>query len=382
MIWLFLIVLIDGIGFGIILPLLPLFVLKFNLTPFHIGILAAVFSFAQFITAPILGMLSDKFGRKKIIVTCLFIISASYYLLSIASTFLIAVLARFLAGSFSGNISVVLASASDLSNSRNRTKYMGIIGAGYGIGFVLGPIIGGFLAGDSNTGANFHLVFYVAALFTLIAGVIAGVFSRETIKVKNNPINIVVNIRRTLTLIVNNKNLMFLIYLSILMWFAFASINVFLTTWAVLKFNLNPMQLGTIATIFASIAAIMQILSPKLISGGKAILLGFQISAFAIFAIIFEPNMNYLLILLVFLAMGIGILFPNLNATISVQGSARNKGFILGLSQSSGMLGQTLGPLIVGFLYSVYSPTYAWLAITASFFLASFITLFFMLNEK
>ncbi len=383
MFWLFLIVFIDAIGFGIILPLLPIFALKFQITAFHLGILTAIFSFFQLLTSPILGALSDRFGRKYIIVVCLFAIGSSYHLLANATTFYEALLARIIAGIFTGNISVALAATSDLSSNENRAKYMGITGAATGLGFMMGPVLGGFLAGDDVANANLHLVFNIASISTILAGLLALIFFKETLpKSLRRNFNLKTKISRTLILIYNSRNMMFLIYLSVLMWFSFSSINVFLTTWAVAKFNLSPFHLGVIGTIFAFIAAIVQVISPRYLKGAKAILIGFQISAFAIFSVLLNPPIYILIIILVFIATGIGILYPNLNSSISMYGSNSQRGFILGLSQSAGTLGQTLGPLIVGFSYSAFSPSVAWILIGASFILASFITLSYMLSEK
>lgn len=383
MFWLFLIVFVDSIGFGIILPLLPIFALKFQITAFHLGILTAIFAFFQLLTSPVLGALSDRFGRKYIIVICLFAIGFSYHLLAKATTFYEALLARTIAGMFTGNISVALAATADLSSNQNRAKYMGIIGAATGLGFVMGPIMGGFLAGNNVEKANLHLVFNIASMATIVAGLLALIFFKETLhKSLRHKFNLKTKVKRTLFLLYNNRNMMFLIYLSVLMWFSFTSINVFLTTWSVERFDLSPFHLGIIGTVFALITAIVQIISPRYIQGAKAILIGFQISAFAIFAVLFNPSLVVLSIILVFIASGIGLLYPNLNSSISFYGSSSQRGFIMGLSQSASTLGQTLGPLIVGFAYTFFSPSIAWVLIGGSFILASFITLSYMLSEK
>jgi DHA1 family tetracycline resistance protein-like MFS transporter len=384
MAWLFFIVMVDAIGFGIILPLLPIFALKFHLDAFELGVLTAVFSFFQLITAPILGALSDRFGRKLIIVVCLLFIGLSYALLANSQTFLMAFLARGLAGMFTGNVSVVLASVADLSSEKNRAKYMGYIGAGTGIGFILGPVIGGFIAGDSVEEANLHLVFYIAAIFTTLAGILAMFFLKETLSVKSTKIDIHfwTKLKRVTNIIFFKKELVFLLYLSVFMWFSFTSVNVFLTTWSVEKFNISPFHLGLIGTVFALIAALVQVISPYFLSGGKAILIGFQISALSMFAMLFNPGWEVLAIIVISLATGIGILFPNLNSTISLYGSSQQRGFILGMSQSASTLGQTIGPVVIGWLYVSYSPFLGFLGIGLSFAAASLITLHYMLNNR
>ena len=382
--WLFFIVLIDSIGFGIILPLLPVFALKFELGAMHLGLLTAIFSFCQLITAPILGALSDRMGRKNILVICLIAIAGSYFILASATTFAVALIARVLAGMFTGNISVVLASVSDISSNNNRAKYMGIIGAGTGLGFMLGPIIGGFLAGNSVEHANLSLVFNIAGICTGTAGILAFIFFKETLDKtdKTQQSNFVALASITIKNIFNNQSAMFLIYLSIFMWFAFASINVFLTTWSVAKFNLSPFHLGVIGTTFAFLSATVQVISPHYISGKKAILLGFLMSGISTLALTLNPSMNMLIVIVVFLAMGLGFLFPNLNASLSFFGNKNEKGFILGLSQSASTLGQTIGPLVIGVCYNLFPINVSWLIIAVSFFLAGLLTIKHMLTAS
>lgn len=385
MFWLFFIVLIDGIGFGIILPLLPIFVINFKLSSLDLGILAAAFSFFQLLMSPILGALSDRFGRKIIIVICLYVIAFSYELLAYATSFREALIARIIAGMFTGNISVVLASVADLSHSGNRAKYMGIIGAASGLGFMFGPTVGGLLVGSELHNVQFKLVFTVAAIFTASAAFLATCFFKETLDIKvaklsYKDILLFDRFKTTINNILNNKGVIYLVILSILMWFAFSALYVFLTTWVVIKFSLSPLYMGIITTVFAFFVAVVQIVSTHFIEGGKAILIGFQTAAFAIFALLFNLDIYGIIVVCVFLASALGLLFPNINSAITLQ-SIHDKGFILGLSQSAGMIGQTLGPLVVGFVY-LYSPSYAWLTIGIAFMVSSAITLRYMLADK
>lgn len=384
MTWLFFIVLIDAIGFGIVLPLLPIMAFKYNFNAFELGFIASAFSFCQFLFSPILGALSDRFGRKFIIVGCLFVIGVSYHVLAIADTFYEILLARVLAGIFTGNISVVMASASDLSNEENRAKYMAYIGGALGIGFMLGPILGGFLAGNDSHNVNLKFVFNIASVFTLFAGFLSIFFLKETLvkSIHLSKFNPYKRIKKTILLVVSNKQIVFLIYLSAFTWFSFSSIQIFLTAWSVAKYDLSPFTLGIIGTTFAFIYALVQIISTKYITGGKAILIGFYICTIATFGMLSIPNQFGLSIIVISLAIGLGFLFPNLNSTISLYGSNTQRGFIIGLSQSAGTLGQSIGPLIVGFAYTNYNHNTAWVIIGTSFIAGSILTLKYMLNTK
>ena len=380
--WLFIIVLIDSIGFGIILPLLPILAKTLNMSAFDLGIIVSSFAFFQFLFSPILGVLSDNFGRKLIIIICLLSISLSYHFLAISTTFYEILFARGLAGIFTGNISIVMASASDLSTEKNRAQYMGYIGAALGIGFILGPIIGGLLAGSSFEIKDLGFVFNIASIFTFIAGILSIFFLKETLT-KHSHIRhnyfFLQEIKLTLKNIFIDKHIVFLIYLSILTWFSFSSIQVFLTSWSVDNFNFDPLELGIISTTFAFIFALIQIILTKFLNGNKALLIGFIIS---MISMLINPNLFQLTIIVFGLALGLGILFPNLNSSISLYGTDKQRGFIIGISQSAGTLGQALGPIFVGFIYTHININTAWLLIAGGFLLSIIITLKYMFLQK
>lgn len=379
---LFFIVLVDSIGFGIVLPLLPIFAIKFNLNAFELGLLAAGFAFAQLLVAPVLGVLSDKFGRKKIIVTCLLGLSASYFLLSIAHTFIIALIARVIAGGFTGNISVVYAMVSDLSSVAKREKYIGYIGAATGLGFVLGPIIGGFLAGNNNLVVDFGLIFGFASMFTLMAFFVALVGLKETSFTNAVSFNFITRTKRTIALISYNKQAMYLIYLSILMWFGFSAVYVYLASWTTHKFNLGARDLSIVSTLFGLCVAVTQIFSYKIATAGKAILIGFNLSAIAMLLVLFKPQAPLMITIVIMLAVGLGFLITNVNSGLSFLGLKSQKGFIFGLSQSASNTGQALGPLVVGLVYFHASSSYAWVLISIVFFMGSLLATMYTVENK
>ncbi len=375
MFWLFLIVLIDGIGFGIIIPLLPLLAIHFSLSGFELGLLTASFAFFQLITSPFLGALSDKYGRRLIILVCLFSLSISYVLLAYATTFTGCLIARCLAGLFTGNISVVLAAAADLSTPKNSVKNMGIVGGATGIGFIIGPSIGGFLAGDSTSASDFKLVFTVAALATFLAFILAVFFLKKNLPIKKQTDNILRQVGSIFSKIMQDKEVLFLFILSVLMWFAFSALYLFLATWSIVKFDLTPKSSGMLGTLFAVFTAIVQVLSYKIIQGTKALMLGFVVTMIAVLSLILDINLIFFCLAVVTLAIGLGILYPNINSSITENSEETQRGVILGGSQSAGMLGQTLGPILIGLIYTNDNPQLAWLAIAFVLLLGIFLVI-------
>lgn len=142
----FVIIFIDLLGFGLILPLLPYYAKQFNASSFEIGLLVAVYALAQFLAAPILGRLSDRFGRRLVLMISLAGNIFSFVLLGLAANLWMLFAARILAGIIGSNISVAQAYITDVTDESNRARGLGLIGAAFGLGFILGPAIGGLLS--------------------------------------------------------------------------------------------------------------------------------------------------------------------------------------------------------------------------------------------
>ena len=145
---LFLIVVIDLIGFGIIIPLLPFYAEHYQATPAQVGFLMAIYSVTQFFAAPFWGHLSDRIGRKPVLLGSMAGAALAYIWLGTAETLLALFAARAMAGFMAGNISTAFAYIADITTKENRAKGMGLMGAAFSIGFILGPAIGGILAGS------------------------------------------------------------------------------------------------------------------------------------------------------------------------------------------------------------------------------------------
>ena len=175
-----LVVVIDLIGFGIIIPFLPFYAESFGASPQRVTMLMAIFSIAQFIAAPFWGAMSDKFGRKVIICITLMGSVIAYIFLSLASSLLTLFIARALAGFMAGNISTAQAYIADISTKENRTKAMGLFGAAFGIGFILGPAIGGILAGPDPENPNTLYPPMFAALLSFIALTLSLLFLKNS----------------------------------------------------------------------------------------------------------------------------------------------------------------------------------------------------------
>ena len=169
--------LIDSIGFGIMIPLIYSYGKQFGLNKETLGLLTAAFSVAQFFATPVLGALSDKIGRKLLLIICLAGTCLSFLLFGLAGSLLMLFAARILDGLTGGDISVAQAMVADISPSAERAKNFGILGSAFGLGYVVGPAIGGLLSGF-----GMRVPFFFAAALSMTGALLSLVFLKETLK--------------------------------------------------------------------------------------------------------------------------------------------------------------------------------------------------------
>lgn len=175
----FIIVLVDLLGLTIIIPLLPLYAASFGAGPFVIGVLAASYPLMQFIGAPLLGRLSDRYGRKPILVISQIGTFAGFLLLGVANTLWLIFIARIVDGISGANIATAQAAISDVTTEKTRTQGLGLIGAAFGLGFIIGPVIA--FVSLAATGNNYHAPAFVAAGFSLISILLTTFWFEETL---------------------------------------------------------------------------------------------------------------------------------------------------------------------------------------------------------
>ena len=172
------IVLVDLMGLSIIVPLLPLFAARFGATPLVVGILQATYPLMQFLGAPVLGRLSDRFGRKPILLISQLGTLAGFVLLGFANMLWLLFLSRIIDGLSGANISTAQAAIADSTNEKNRTQGLGLIGAAFGVGFILGPIIAYIVLAIS--GGDYRAVALTAAAFSLASILMTSFWFHET----------------------------------------------------------------------------------------------------------------------------------------------------------------------------------------------------------
>ena len=178
----FVIVLVDLMGLTIIIPLLPLYATSFGATPFVIGALGAAYPIMQFVGAPLLGRLSDRYGRKPVLVVSQIGTLVGFLVLGVANTLWVLFLARIIDGLSGANIATAQAAISDSTTEKTRTQGLGLIGAAFGLGFTIGPVIA-FVSLELSDN-NYHVPAFVAAAFSFLSILLTTFWFEETLPVQ------------------------------------------------------------------------------------------------------------------------------------------------------------------------------------------------------
>jgi multidrug resistance protein len=385
---------INSMGFGIIVPLLYSYGKKFGLNEQTIGILTASFSIAQFFATPLLGALSDKWGRKPLLAISLFGTCASFLLFATAQSLVILFAARILDGITGGNISVAQAMISDSSTSEDRAKKFGILSSAFGFGFVLGPALGGLL---SKMGMQ--VPFYFAAGIALVGALCAtfilketkgrresGVQDQETRTRSQEPkvttrdehiagnrqpatdhkfsfVSLITALKRP---VVGTA-----VFVGFLLTMAQFIMIIGFQTFSVDRLKISPSQIGLLYAGFGVTGILMQLGVPvitKFVSSKSVILLlSTVVCLAAMFATGFTKALLPFAVCIFIYGLFNGLRNPMLNAIIADQNKDEEQGEILGVNQSYASLGQTLGPVAAGLITAI--------SVHAVFFLSAFFIL-------
>ena len=341
------IVFIDLIGFGMIIPILPLYAQRFQASEWQIGILLASYSFMQFLASPVLGWFSDRYGRKPVLLCSLIGSATGYILMANAASLAVLFLARILAGVAGASVGTASAYIADITPPENRSKRMGLIGAAFGIGFVLGPAIGGILSQWSVIAP-----FWFAAVLSILNAVLMWIMLPEPERHaarERGPVNLRQIFEQAGSWRLGVVTIIYFIAIA-----GFAIVTVIYPQVSHRRFALNQSQISYIFVMVGLIGAAIQ-------GGGIGRLVqrfgdaNLAIAGFAIMSIsmMMMPLARSVPLFLLFtagLAVGNSLSQPTVNAIASKSASAALQGRVMGVVQSAGSLGRVFGPVLAGFL--------------------------------
>lgn len=365
---LFLIVFVDLIGFGLIIPLLPFYGEHLQATPAEVGLLMAAYSCAQFVTAPFWGRISDRIGRRPVLIIGITGATLSYLWLAYADGLWMLFAARAFGGAMAGNISAAFAYVADITGPHNRAKGMGLIGAAFGLGFIFGPAIGGVLAGPDPLQADYRSPALAAAVLSAIAFVMTVATLPESVSPEVRERLRAMprqsrwrQLRRSLT----QPAVLLLILLSFLAHFVFAGMETTFAMWSRRQFGWGPEQNGYVFAFIGVISAAIQggligrlarrFGEPRLIVFGACAL------TVGILLIPLSHGLPLLLTAMFVVAVGFSLMSPALNSLTSLQVHPDAHGGTLGVSRSATTLARVLGPVWAGALFFYFGKAWPFL---------------------
>ena len=354
---------IDLLGFGIVIPLLPLYARHLGAGPASVGLLLAAFSAAQFAGAPILGRLSDRVGRKPLLIASLAGTAVASLLTGLAGSLWLLLVARVLDGASGGSVAVAQASAADLVGPRDRTRAFGLLGAAYGVGFVIGPAIGGLAA---LGGAR--LPFFIAAA---IAGANAVVAVRRLPETRGaqtrrhptreaepaasrgldpEPRRAPLSLRGALGTIAVPAVVTVLLV---------ASFSAFEATFALFGQRRLGFGQGTVGAVFALVGVVSALVQGGLVhplaarlGNASCLRLGLVAEALGLVLVPTAHTRLDLVLPLALVTVGQSLCTPALGALVAAKAPGGDYGTVLGVQQGLSSLARIIGPALGGLAFA------------------------------
>ena len=355
----FITVFIDLVGFGIVIPVLPYYAegTHFGATPREVGFLFASYSVMQLVFAPVLGRLSDKHGRRPILLISLLGTSLGFLILGFATTLWMLFLGRIIDGISGGNISTAQAYIADVTTKENRAKGMGLIGAAFGLGFVFGPAIGGIL---SRWGINVPFLFAGGLAF---ANAILLYFTLPETVTADHPARASAASGRgwkQLLDALGQRQLAFVLTIYFLSIVAFSIMTASFSLFMMFRLGYDPWHSGWIFAFVGVVSAIVQggligrlvkrFGEPALVIAGGLL---FSASLFASPFVTPATGLFGILSIGALFSIGNALTAPSLSSLASKSASAAEQGSVLGVTQSVASVARAVGPSIAAVL--IYS---------------------------
>lgn len=346
---LFLMMFLVMVGFGIIIPVLPFLAEKVGGSPTELGLLMAVYSLMQLFFAPMWGRISDRIGRKPVMMIGIAGLAISFFIMAMANSLLVLFVARIIGGILSSaNMPTAMAYVADITTPEDRGKGMGIIGAATGLGFIFGPAIGGIF---SKTSLN--VPFYIAGSVSIITLVLVLVLLKESLTAEKR---ISHSEHKESMWKAFNGPLSIIFILQLIITLSLAGLEATFAYFAAVKAEIDTVHLGYIFMIMGFGSAIVQggLVGPmtKKFGEGTVIRIGVLVSAIGFVLILFSQNFWTSAVFLTIFGLGNGVIRPAISALLTKK-SSTGHGSITGLLSSFDSFGRIAGPPIGGWLFSI-----------------------------
>ena len=364
----------EVLGFSMVLPIIPFLGLSLGLNAFQVGLIMSVFSFSQLFASPVTGKLSDRFGRKPILLISQTSTLIGFLLLGIANSVWLLVAARLIDGLIGSNMTVSQAYISDVTSPQDRTKIYGYSSAVFGAGLIFGPLIGGTLST-----INYSIPMFFAAGISLISIILVILFLPESLSLKKENSKIKFNDvipfddakRFFKDSNVRNVLLLFFIYS-----FGFMLFISSFALFAKEQVQVTAQELGFLMAWIGILRVIFQslLINPlqKKFGENSALSIGIISMVLTMVILAFTTNYIFAYIPLIFLAFGTGVCRPILTSKLTKGVNKEETGRVLGVNNALSSIGQIIAPILGGAMI-LYLPSFFLPALSAMFFVIMFI---------
>ena len=346
---LFLVVFLDNLGFAIVVPYLYFYVVSLGGSALMYGVLLASYSAMSFLFTPIVARLSDRYGRRKILLTALAISSLAYFLFGSAQMIWLLFLGRMLSGTTAATVPVAQAYVADVTTPNQRLKYLGLLGAAAGVAFILGPAIGGTLSSLFGYG-----------LPSFLASALA--FTNLVLAYFQLPEPTSFNIKKTalsfwaLLAVLRKQKIPLLLSIYFLFFVAFVFLQAALSPWLKVVFGFGPLETGLVfffvggVSVFTQ-AIVLPILNKKL-DRSTLTLYGIGVLTIGLVLLAFVGNLVLLFLVAILISFGFGVQIVTLNTLISLNTPKDAQGGSLGIAWAIAGLAQTIAPVFAASVFS------------------------------
>jgi len=345
---------LDLVGFGIVVPILGRYAERFGASGLEVGLLFASFSLAQLVFAPLLGRLSDRIGRKPVIMISLLGTAVGSFVTGAAGALWVLFLGRILDGASGASVAVAQGAVTDLAPPSERPRLLGLLGAAFGVGFVVGPALGGL----ASLGGE-HIPFFVAGTVALINAIVAWRRLPET-----RPAEVRQAARDAAK---NDTEAKVRLWgLAVAGFTAIVAFSGFEATFSLLAGDRFRLTEGGVAAIFVGVGVVLVGVQGGLIrpinarlGTQRSLQVGLVLNSAGLVVLSFAKNWPLLLVALALLTVGQGLVTPNLSSLVSGRVPDHRRGEALGFQQGVNAIGRVAGPALAGLLYdhvSIGSP--------------------------
>lgn len=349
---------IDIVGFGLILPQLPFWAERLGSGPVGVGLILTVYALAQFLFTPLLGSLSDRYGRRPVIIGSLLIEAFSFALSALSGSLPLLLIARFIGGIGASNMGSAQAVVADVTPVEERARGMGMIGAAIGVGFVVGPALGGVLAP-----LGFTIPFWVAMGVAVMNALLVLLFLPETRTKNAGPVPSyegVTLLAAGWRQLLRRPAVARLVGINLLFTVAFTGMEAIYSLFTQNVFGWTAIQNGYVFTYIGILIVIMQGgLVGQLVKrwGERRLLIaGLLMLAGGLALLAWSVQLALMLIALALLSLGEGAVTPVVSTLLSFASPGEEQGETLGLAQGLAGLGRVIGPFIAGGLFAASGP--------------------------